>query len=281
MKKYFIVIVSLALPLGAQIFDPIQDSYVSQYNPNSNFGADGIIFVYSNIFDENTIARGLLEFDLTSIAPGTGIQSALLNLYMFDQAGSDLAVEVRRVLDPWNQMTVTWLNQPAHDVNLAAILPYQGYDWWHFDITSLVQFWVNNPGLNHGLKLKLEVEQYPDSCGRAVYFCSNDTSFNQPNLEIIQTGVVERTTSDVQQLLLKPNPARGSALLCMSITKDMLVRITMYDISGREMKEIFNGIMDKGSRVLTIDTSGLTAGTYFIEVNAENSHYVKPLIILK
>ena len=281
MKKYFIVVVSLILPLGAQVFEPTQDSYVYQYSPNSNYGAERQLKIYSNIFDENTITRSLIEFDLTSIPPGTGIQSALLNIYMFNQAGSDFAIEARGVLNPWNEMNVTWNNQPAHDTDLAAILPYQGYGWWHFDITALAQFWVDNPGLNHGLKLKMEMEQYPDSLGRAAYFYSRDTSLNQPNLEVMQTGVAERTTSDVQELLLKPNPARSSALLCMNVTRDMHIQITMYDISGREMKEIFNGDMDEGSRVLSIDTNVLAAGTYFIEVNTENSHDVKQLVILK
>ena len=282
MKKYFIVIVLLTLPLGAQIFDPIQDSYVYQYSPNSNYGAEGDLFIYSNYFDYNTIARSLIEFDLTSIAPGTGIQSALLNIYMFNQAGSDFAIEICEVDDPWNEMTVTWNNQPVHDTDfIAAILPYQGYTWWHFDITALAQFWVDNPGLNHGLKMKMEVEQYPDSCGRAAYFYSRDTLLNQPHLEITQAGIVERTTSDLQKLSLMPNPARGSALLCMSVIRDMHVQITMYDISGRKVKEVFNETMDKGSRVLGIDTNTLASGTYFIEVITEDSRDVKPLVILK
>jgi len=261
----FVFMLMLTATLShSQIFYPDQDAYVYQYFPDNNYGDEGRLWIYSDLWYDGTIARSLIQFDLTAITPGTPIQAAMLHMYMFNQAGTDMIVELHSILQPWNEMNVTWNNQPIHDTDCVAFLPYQGYGWWHFPVTGVVQFWVNNPGLNHGLKIKQQIEQYPDSLGRAVYFYSHDTTLERPNLEVIPQNIEEqRGFAAAEAYRVYPNPAHEYFTVCLPPGLGRYM-IRLYDITGKKIKEVEckGGVMEK-----TISLTDLTPGIYFVEIN--------------
>ncbi len=257
---------SCALIMHAQVFYPVQDAYVYQFYPNTNYGDEGRLWIYSDLWFDGTVARGLIQFDLTSIAPGTPIQGAMLHMYMFNQAGTDMIVELHSILQPWDEMTATWNNQPIHDTDFVAFLPYQGYGWWHFPVTGVVQFWVNNPGLNRGLKIKQQIEQYPDSLGRAVYFYSGDTTLERPNLEVIPQSVEEqRCSRTMQTCRICPNPAREYFTVYLPFDLDCST-IRLYDKAGKKIKEVACKGGELNKRIALADVS---PGVYFVEINGK------------
>jgi hypothetical protein len=291
MKIYFIIL-ALTLPLWSQIYPfyllPNKDSYVQQNNPNGNYGTAGHLYICSNNSSDNTIARSLIRFNFPYTNPNYNVLFAELQVTMFDHAGTDFEIEVHNVLEPWNELTVTWDSQPSYETECAAILPYHE-DNWTFDITDLVRYWADAPSMNHGLMLKLSVEQYPDSIGRGAYFYSRDTSsslqWDKPSLSgyIYWYGVMEdeNTVSNFKGLTLKPNPTRGFTSLSLNITRDIPIQIAMYDIMGSEIRKIYDDIVYKGNLTIPINTGNLASGTYFIKVNAGNYQNVKPLVIIK
>ena len=278
--KTILVLLITCISVSAQTFFPSQDAYVSQYNPNTNFGAEGSLVLFSNLFNFNNIARSLVEFDLSSIPQGTPVIYAVFHVYMYNQAGTDFDVDIHRVLMPWLEMDVNWNNQPAHDTNIVATLPYQGYDWWHFNITDLVQLWINEPGINHGFKMKFRIEQYPDSLGRTAYFYSRDTSFNQPHLDLT-LGVEEHQTNELTTLSLAPNPASRSTTLKMNSPYDGSSRIALYDIQGRLIRVICEDSRLIGDRELSIDVKTIPVGIYFLKINTNDHQHVIPLVVIR
>lgn len=279
MKKYLPVFI-FAIPLCAQVFPAVQDAYVSQYDPSGNYGTVGDISIYSNLFSYNCICRGLVQFDLSSIPPGTTLQLGLLNIYHFFQAGTDYDVEVHNVLQPWLETTLTWDNQPAYDTGIAAVLPWQGWGWWHFDITDLAQLWVNNPGLNHGAILRFAIEQYPDSLGRVAQFYSRDTTLEQPHLEIITASVQENQSRTSGMVSLHPNPARRSALLTVFQANEASCGLYLYDLAGRRIAIVHQGLLTAGSHDFKICCTDLSPGVYIIRIESGKSFLSKPFVVV-
>lgn len=121
-----------------------------------------------------TFYRNLLKFDLSDIPAGTIVLEAVL-IFNSDPAvtsssayngnsqlsGSN-AFYLERVINSWNQSTVTWNNQPSTTTTGRVwVEPSEtSTENIEFDVTKHLQYWVDNPTLNYGLLMKLENEVY-------------------------------------------------------------------------------------------------------------------------
>ena len=104
----------------------------------------------------------------------------------------------------------------------------------------------------------------------------DDTSFFVP--ANITTGI-SNVAGAIHGLTVSPNPSSGSPELFFNMEKTSTVDISLYDISGRLMKQLFNETLSAGNNSMKVDDSGLASGMYFITVHAgtisENVKYVK------
>ncbi len=138
--------------------------------PANTWTAQGVFF----------IERSLIFFDLTVIPVNSTVISAELSFSTNQNSGNyqldagQNASYLLRVLNPWNQMTVTWNNQPAFSMTSPVILPQSTSDTQHYyvDVTTHVADMVANPSTNYGWMFKLQTE--------ALYRCLDFASSNNP-----------------------------------------------------------------------------------------------------
>lgn len=78
-----------------------------------------------------------------------------------------------------------------------------------------------------------------------------------------------------------PNP--GSALSCIPVTSNINTKlhVAMYDVTGRLVKEIYNGELAVGDKKLFINCAEFDAGVYNVVFTNEQSQYSKKLCIKK
>ncbi len=175
MKVLVIVLASLlavGTAFGAQLIlqpDPAagKDSHIRSGGPTENRGTYSQLTVNWGPTQEN---RGIVEFDL-SVLKGATINSAVLELYNRANTTNDY-FGIYRVLASWQEMVVTWSNQPAHYATAYVKVLVGGTGVWRFDVKTLVQDWASETYPNYGFILKKDNElrsPYP-------YFCSSDHS---------------------------------------------------------------------------------------------------------
>ncbi len=139
------------------------DTYLYASNPNTSFGT-AIEIRISNKTNNNK--RGLLRFDLGSINTTAIVESAELELNLEGiGSGGTHTIYVHRAQKPWIEDEATW-NQYANGLNwdtpggdyeipeiagspIDAALPGATT----FDVTDLVQDWINEPATNNGIML--------------------------------------------------------------------------------------------------------------------------------
>ncbi len=111
--------------------------------------------------------HGLLEFDTSSVAPGTLLDSAMLRLFVTGNANAlPTLVQVYRVSADWEEMQMSWEERktdvdwstPGGTYAMPAVADefvpdIQQFFWLEIDITPLVQEWVDGTSLNHGIIL--------------------------------------------------------------------------------------------------------------------------------
>ncbi len=146
---------------------------------STNYGTQPDLRTYGSSF--GTVARALIELDLAALPPAVTIESAYLKVRLIAQAGSDFSIDVREVLAPWEETSVTWNNQPPFGA-IEASLPFQGYTWWRFDVTALVQRWVDAAAAKVSVVLVQDPELFVNG-GQYAHFGAREGT-DGPYLEI-------------------------------------------------------------------------------------------------
>jgi PKD repeat protein len=194
MKRSFLFILVLILSLMApgQGFSQQNDTLVLQPGPLTGMDAelrtdspdtpngssqDFIANAWTaqgNFF----IQRSLIRFDLSQIPSSSSIVNATLKLmtnlntghYQMD-SGPNPSYFLR-VLEAWNENTVTWNSQPSVSMNDPVIVPQStsNTETYYLDLTQHVQDMVGHPESNYGWLFRQQTEEKY----RCLVFASSD-----------------------------------------------------------------------------------------------------------
>lgn len=90
----------------------VEDSFINEYLPDTNY--DNPEFSNNQILlskgTVSTSRRGLIKFDLSNLT--TTFNSVFLRLYLAGWGGTNAAINVYQLKQPWNEWEVTW-NRPV------------------------------------------------------------------------------------------------------------------------------------------------------------------------
>jgi hypothetical protein len=78
-----------------------------------------------------------------------------------------------------------------------------------------------------------------------------------------------------------PNPFSTSTMLRYSLPKAMQVRLTVYDVLGREIEVPVEGSQNEGIYSVEFDGSRLPAGLYFARIELDHLRFTKKMVLSK
>ena len=83
-----------------------------------------------------------------------------------------------------------------------------------------------------------------------------------------------------------PNPFNPITKIDFGLPKEVYVELVIFDILGREVVTLVNGLQEPGYKTVTwngADTYGkrVSAGMYFYMIQAGNNRQIKKMILLK
>jgi hypothetical protein len=199
-QKQALAITITLQPNGASGKDAmIQHLLSDPAGDNTNYGNFGSLeamaWTWSN---QDGVVRGLLEFDLSSIPSNATVTDARLSLYNDPTSsenggqhssltGSNVAL-LQRIIIPWNELSVTWNNQPATTTLHQVTLPQStspNQDYLNVDVTTIVNDMIQNSASSHGFLFRLVTESH----WRAMIFASSDNAnaARRPSITITYT----------------------------------------------------------------------------------------------
>ena len=158
---------------------PSQDSDMDRKHPDTAYGTAYRMYLgaYVNSGEE---CRDLVQFDLSSIS-GRTVTDATLHMYRFYKYyNQPLDADVHRVTQSWVESSATWNKydgthnwaSAGGDFDATVIAsttlagtgtggqyadkPQERWDdtWWQWNVTSMVQDWVEETHVNNGLMVK-------------------------------------------------------------------------------------------------------------------------------
>lgn len=90
------------------------------------------------------------------------------------------------------------------------------------------------------------------------------------------------STPDKYELMQNyPNPFNPVTAIRFSIPKDQLVKLSVYDITGREVALLVNEVKRAGSYIVEFNAGNLSSGVYFYKLTAGEFSSVKKMMLVK
>jgi hypothetical protein len=104
-------------------------------------------------------AHSLVRFDTSVFPADMVIDRAILRVYLdasYDYAGGAHNIRLYRIDSPWTESGVSWNTEPslAGTPITSTVVPHGGFAWYWFDVTELVQQWVDGSVPNYGIALR-------------------------------------------------------------------------------------------------------------------------------
>ena len=80
---------------------------------------------------------------------------------------------------------------------------------------------------------------------------------------------------------LYPNPFNPSAEVSFSLPMDSHVKLAAYDVQGKQVDIIFEGVQSVGQHSYTWNASSLPSGVYYIRLQAGNMVTSQKALLIK
>lgn len=79
-----------------------------------------------------------------------------------------------------------------------------------------------------------------------------------------------------------PQPVRGVSTVSLSVARGQVVRAAVFDLRGRLVSVLRDGVVDAGARVeLRVDARDWPAGAYFLRVSGEDFTETRKMLVLE
>ncbi len=78
-----------------------------------------------------------------------------------------------------------------------------------------------------------------------------------------------------------PNPFNPTTAINYQLSKNSFVSLKVYDILGREIRTLVNGVQRQGMHAVEFDGGGLSSGVYLYRLSAQSSAETKEMVLLK
>jgi len=204
MKKV-LVLAAVAMALGFNawgaetILNPTADSPVFGLYPSGNYGSQ--TYGYWGYF--NYPMRTLVKYDCSTLSGSvTGVK---LSFQLMQNNWSGTQIWACKLLGDWQEMTVTYGNQPSHDDTAAGrfldtVAP-AGTGIHTLNCTTaantIVQAWMSTPASNYGIILRTQNEG-----GNLRAYPYMKESSNQPVRLVVETatGVAPASLGRIKSL---------------------------------------------------------------------------------
>ncbi len=78
---------------------------------------------------------------------------------------------------------------------------------------------------------------------------------------------------------ITPNPTDNGAVVSFDVPTTGNVEVAVYDTAGRRVGTVFSGTLTAGRHELSVDTTGLRSGAYFVQATSDGASASAPLVI--
>lgn len=165
------------------------------------------------------------------------------------------------VLREQNQTSFTWETENGIplDVNIPILINDEEYTVEMIDGQGSIAMNIND-------ELDIDPDQWILMSEPSIIVSVNDELLNY-------------STNYLQQNY--PNPFNDQTIIKFSLAEDQFAKLSILDLSGKELKMIANNRFNAGIHEFSIETDEFKEGIYFYRLKSENFTQTKQFVIIK
>jgi len=230
-------------------------------------GSQNVVRVRGRL-NSNNILSDLISptFDLSGVSPNAVLQFR----YAYTRRNSESA-DVLRVLassncgDTWSvRRTISGNSLPTISNNVTGqYIPLSQDDWELEEIDNL-----SGTFLQESVLIRFEFKSFN---GQNIYI--DDINLFDP----ATVGLEE--ISFLNQLFIFPNPATSETNLTFATERSADLRISMIDLTGRQLKTFYSGTVPSGKHTQNLNVSGFASGMYLIRIESGGEQLTRRFLI--
>ena len=225
IKIFFLIMIISSIHLSILVnaattivFSPTDDTMIKKEHIYLQSGYGLYMTVrngYQSVEDNNYEIDSLIKFNLFSIPSTAIIHSASIHLYYYDwsetnPAGRNLTLYL--LTSSWTEEYVNWFTKPSYifTPSSSAIVPNSTEQWMTWDVTSDVQYLINERAY-YGWRIADEANwNQPDI--PMTYFRTKENDNYIPYLEVTYT-TEESITEPISEFSITPsNPTTKDSI---------------------------------------------------------------------
>lgn len=158
--------------------------------------------------------------------------------------------------------------------------------FWEHPAVEGITLWGWRPGLWRNAERAYLVDQNGDERPALVwlrdYIQSTTVSVGNPVVDIPQTFYLSNNYPNPFWSGATSRPAGNpSTRIAYSVPRSGYISLKVYNLLGKEVATLFEGVQLAGNYVAAFDGRGLAGGAYFYQLKANNFQETKKLILLK
>ena len=171
-------------------------------------------------------------------------------------------------------------NEPLHSVTYSGMGDHTAMYEWNVPVT------LKSGDSSDALNLVLSKPK--NKSGWPLIYC---TFYDEDGNEVARDSITVKGQitgmrqdaffNDFNLLNAYPNPSNGDVTVKYMVSKSSNVTLTIYDLSGNEIKTVQEGFVSQGYYTVPFNLSGIAAGSYIIKMTSGNQVSSLPLIIAK
>ena len=235
--------------------------YFSSGGQTQMIGANSYLF---NIYWRKTFPNTdipisfLFDFKVKDIDSIDNVYSTFVYGYQFNWESGNWITNIFEI-GQWNTIQIDVNNSPGN-------------------LFNLIEFEL---GFRTSISQTMHFEYLIDNL-RLVY---NDTTILLDDFGDGMTNIYDGfNLSVLNQYSLSqnyPNPFNPNTFINFSIPKEEFVELFVYDVTGRKIQELINGIRSAGSHSVLFNASDIASGVYFYQLKTESFNKINKLILLR
>lgn len=247
-------------------------NFTVSFNPALIGTRNATVSVDNNDFNEN-----MYDFAIQGIgaAPEINLQGNSSNILSGSNAPSasnntDFGSTIFN-----NAVTKTFVIQNTGTGTLTVSgITISGANASEFTLMNAPSFPLNLAG---NASQTFTVQFLPTVAGtRAATITVNNTDADENVYSYAVTGIglldvgLNTLTKNSNSISLFPNPSKDEATIKLNLDNNSAVSVNVFDILGKKVITLSEKNLDKGEQKITLNTSSLKNGEYFVEIKSEN-----------
>ena len=125
-------------------------------------------------------------------------------------------------------------------------------------------------------KIMKQTGEYLDLHGDVPYWDNLGINFIS-----LYNDNLDYTPSNFKISKIYPNPFNPYTNFELEIAKSDIIKIDIYDLNGKIVDSLYNGILDRGIYSYTWDASNFTSGIYFITISTSEYSTSQKITLIK